>query len=226
MPELTLYSKQSCPYVQRAMIALGEKDAVYRIVYVDTAEKPDWFMQISPSGKVPVLKISQTGKPDASIFESSVILEYIEEGLPGPKLHPDDPVERAQARSWMEFGSAMLPELYSIWIARAEDDFVAARDKVAAKFAYLAKSLGVGPYFHGNRFGCVDVIFAPLFNRLEVFESLAAIDLLRPYPKVMAWSAALADRASVRQSMPKNHAETLLNALNLTEGYAMQRLLP
>ncbi len=87
MTQLTLYSKRSCPYVQRVMIGLAEKGASYTLTYLDAGEKPDWFRQLSPLGKVPLLKVSRPDKPDIAIFESMVILEFIDEGLPGSRLH-------------------------------------------------------------------------------------------------------------------------------------------
>src|SRR3954451_6663364 len=86
---LTLVSHHLCPYVQRAAIALAEKGTVYERVTVDLANKPDWFKALSPLGKTPVLKVGET-----AIFESAVILEYLEE-TQANALHPHDPLRRA-----------------------------------------------------------------------------------------------------------------------------------
>ena len=71
---LKLISHKLCPYVQRAVIALTEKAVAFERVDVDLANKPEWFLAISPLGKTPVLKIGEI-----PIFESAVILEYLEE---------------------------------------------------------------------------------------------------------------------------------------------------
>src|SRR6185369_12034073 len=84
METLTLVSHHLCPYVQRAAIALAEKGVAFERVTVDLANKPDWFKALSPLGKTPVLKVGET-----AIFESAVILEYLEETQPNP-LHPSD----------------------------------------------------------------------------------------------------------------------------------------
>ncbi len=73
---LHLISHHLCPYVQRAAIALTEKGVVFDRIDIDLANKPDWFLAISPLGKTPVLRAD-----DHAIFESSVILEYLEEKL-------------------------------------------------------------------------------------------------------------------------------------------------
>jgi glutathione S-transferase len=105
--ELTLVSHHLCPYVQRAAIALAEKQIPFERIWIDLSNKPDWFKKISPLGKVPVLSVKQADGQETSIFESAVILEYLEETTTSP-LHPVDPLERARHRGWIEFGSAVL----------------------------------------------------------------------------------------------------------------------
>lgn len=98
--QLTLISHHLCPYVQRAAIALREKDVPFERVDIDLAKKPDWFLKISPLGKVPLLRIPRDGG-EAILFESTVICEYLEETQAGPKLHP--PIRwrgRAIAAGW------------------------------------------------------------------------------------------------------------------------------
>src|SRR3954469_16264362 len=87
-----LISHKLCPYVQRAVIALAEKAVPFERIDIDLANKPDWFLKISPLGKTPVLLVG-----DVAIFESAVILEYLEETQP-VQLHPADPLTRAEHR--------------------------------------------------------------------------------------------------------------------------------
>src|ERR1044072_3824574 len=101
---LKLISHKLCPYVQRAVIALKEKGVPFERIDIDLANKPDWFLKISPLGKVPVLVVERDGH-EVALFESNVICEYIEDTFPDAKLHPQDALDRAQHRAWMEFGS-------------------------------------------------------------------------------------------------------------------------
>src|SRR6185295_20138660 len=80
--QLTLVSHRLCPYVQRAAIALAEKGVPFTRRDVDLANKPDWFKAISPLGKVPLLQVD-----NEVLFESAVIVEYLEE-TQAPALHP------------------------------------------------------------------------------------------------------------------------------------------
>src|ERR1700733_4180978 len=99
---LKLISHKLCPYVQRAVIALAEKGVGFERIDIDLASKPDWFLAISPLGKTPVLLVG-----DKALFESAVILEYLEQTQPRP-LHPADALMRAEHRAWIEFGSTVL----------------------------------------------------------------------------------------------------------------------
>src|SRR3979411_3383891 len=103
--KLTLISHKLCPYVQRAVIALTEKGVPFERIDIDLANKPDWFLALSPLGKTPVLQVG-----DTAIFESAVILEYLEETQPKP-LHPADALARAEHRAWIEYGSAVFPAI-------------------------------------------------------------------------------------------------------------------
>ena len=117
--QLKLISHKLCPYVQRAVIALTEKGVPFERIDIDLDNKPDWFLKISPLGKTPVLVVGST-----AIFESAVILEYLEETQPKP-LHPADPLARAEHRGWIEFSSAVLGDIWGLEVATDEATFSA-----------------------------------------------------------------------------------------------------
>lgn len=213
MTKLTLISSPTCPYVQRAVIALKERHVDFDIVYVDLTEKPDWFLDISPLGKVPLLRVEREGEPPAIIFESAVILEYIEETVPGEKFHPADPVVRAQHRSWIEFCSTMLGDLHRLTGATDTAALVAARETLAAKFKRLESALTEGPYFAGAHFSLVDAAFGPFFRQIDALESVASTGLLDGFPALEHWRRALADRESVKTAVPDDYAERYLSRL-------------
>src|SRR5258707_773212 len=128
---LKLISHRLFPYVQRAVIPLTEKGASFERVDIDLANKPDWFLGISPLGKTPVLQVG-----DTAIFESAVILEYLEETEPKP-LHPADALHRAEHRGWIEFGSTVLNDIAGFYAAPDEATFAAKTAQLEARFARL-----------------------------------------------------------------------------------------
>src|SRR5207244_2366069 len=97
---LTLVSHLLCPYVQRAAIALREKNVVFERVVIDLANKPAWFLKISPLGKVPLLRVPRPDGGESILFESNVICEYIEVF---DELHDSHVFDRTpKVRAWRQ----------------------------------------------------------------------------------------------------------------------------
>lgn len=205
---LKLISHKLCPYVQRAVIALKEKGVPFERIDIDLANKPDWFLRLSPLGKVPVLVVA-TEKGEVALFESNVICEYIEETQDGGRLHPADPLKRAEHRAWMEFGSAILGGLWGLETTTDPATFETKRQTLAAKFARVETALSAGPYFAGDAFSLVDAVFAPIFRYFDVFDELAELRIFSDVPKVRAWRTELAKRPSVRSAVGADYPQLL-----------------
>ncbi|WP_312360264.1 glutathione S-transferase family protein [Ensifer sp.] len=218
---LTLISHHLCPYVQRAAIALAEKGVAFERVNIDLAAKPDWFLKISPLGKVPLLQIPQASG-EAVLFESSVICEYLEETQAGAKLHPTDALERARHRGWMEYGSSILSDLWGFETTGDADVFAQKRQAVAAKFATIEAVLGDGPYFAGADFSLVDAVFAPVFRYFDLFDTLVDHGIFDGLARVSAWRQALAERPSVRAAVGSDYNARLMTFLREHDAYLLR----
>jgi glutathione S-transferase len=205
---LKLISHKLCPYVQRAVIALTEKGVPFERIDIDLANKPDWFLKISPLGKVPVLVVERNGR-EVALFESNVICEYIEDTISETRLHPQDALARAEHRAWMEFGSAILGELWGLETTTDPKIFESKRQAISAKFARVEAALGSGPFFAGERFCLVDAVFAPIFRYFDVFDEVADLAIFAETPKVRAWRDSLAKRASVRGAVSPDYPDLL-----------------
>jgi glutathione S-transferase len=205
---LKLISHKLCPYVQRAVIALSEKGVPFERIDIDLANKPDWFLKISPLGKVPVLVVT-TDAGEVALFESNVICEFIEDTQARARLHPRDPLERAQHRSWMEFGSAILSDLWGLETTTDAVVFESKRQAIAAKFARVEAALDEGPLFAGQGFSLVDAVFAPIFRYFAVFDEVADLGVFKDTPKVAKWRAELAKRASVQAAVGADYPDLL-----------------
>lgn len=200
--KLTLISHALCPYVQRAAIAMAEKEMAFQRRVVDLSNKPGWFLKISPLGKTPVLVVEET-----AIFESAVILEYLEETGPNP-LHPTDPLPRAEHRSWIEFGSTILNDIAGFYNAKDAAAFDTKRLTLKVKFAQLEGRLGEGPFFDGA-FSLVDAVFGPVFRYFDVFDKIADFGALEGLKKTIAWRQTLAARESVRLAVGPEYNDLL-----------------
>jgi glutathione S-transferase len=205
---LKLISHKLCPYVQRAVIALTEKGVAFERIDIDLANKPDWFVAISPLGKTPVLQVG-----DHAIFESAVILEYLEETQLSP-LHPADPLARAEHRAWIEFGSAVLNDIAGFYAAPDETVFKAKTSQLQQRFARLEARVAASPWFDGESFSLVDAVFGPVFRYFDVFDEIADFGILREKPKLNRWRKALAARPSVRTAVSADYPALLRDFLD------------
>jgi glutathione S-transferase len=201
--KLTLISHKLCPYVQRAVVSLTEKGVPFERIDIDLDNKPDWFLKISPLGKVPVLRVG-----DKAVFESAVILEYLEDTQPHP-LHPHDPLTRAEHRAWMEFGSTVLGDIWGLETATDETTFKAKAKQSEARFARLETRLVAAPWFDGEKFSLVDAVFAPAFRYFDVFDKIGDFGILANKPKIARWRAVLAARPSVKSAVSPEYPDLL-----------------
>jgi glutathione S-transferase len=204
MMPLTLVSHALCPYVQRAAIVLLEKGAAFERRDINLAAKPAWFGAISPLGRTPVLLVG--AEP---VFESAVICEYLDETV-GPRLHPEDALERARHRGWMEFGSVVLNTIAAFYNAPDAKVLHSRREDLESRFAQVEAALAAtGPYFAGERFSLVDAVFAPVFRYFDVFEQVGERGFFDSTPKVRAWRQALGERPSVLQAAAPDYPQLL-----------------
>jgi glutathione S-transferase len=212
-----LISHVLCPYVQRAVIALTEKRVPFERIDVDLANKPQWFTAISPLGKTPVLKVD-----GSTIFESAVILEYLEDTQPLP-LHPPDPLRRAEHRLWIEFGSAVLNDIAGFYGAADETPFIQKARALTDKFERLEARLevrhGGGPYFDGERFSLVDAVFGPVFRYFDVFDRIGEFGILAGKPNTLAYRQALSVRPSVRAAVASDYISRLWTFLQARKSH-------
>jgi len=215
---LHLISFKTCPFVQRAVITLNQKNVEHDITFIDLADPPDWFLEISPLGKVPVLKID-----DEVIFESAVINEYLDETT-GGELQPQDPLKRAKNRAWIEVASDMLGNSYMMKMATDKEGHEKYRDMLVTKLRRVENRLGDGPWFNGEQFTLADTAFAPLFMHLSVLGDHVSIVDAETMPKVAAWSKRLLDLPAVRNSVVPEFEDLYLKAMEKANSYTWQQI--
>lgn len=214
-PELVSF--KLCPFVQRSVIVMKEKGVDYDITYINLKEPPAWFKEISPLGKVPLLKVG-----DTVLFESAVIMEYLDEVNP-PSLHPANPLPKAQNRAWNEFASTLLESQFRmVFAAKDEEACDAAEQELKNKLALL-ESIIQGSYFNGEEFSLSDAAYAPFFMRLNLLEQWHPMGLIDELPKVKAWSNNLLQRDSIKDSVVEGFAELYRGFIGGNGGFGAKR---
>lgn len=216
-PEIKLISHSLCPYVQRSVITLIEKKIPHEREYIDLANKPDWFLKLSPLGKVPLLLVN-----GEVLFESAVICEYLDEITPN-SLHPADALTKARHRSWIEFGSNILAKIAGFYNAQDEVSFESKRRDLLNSFQTLETHLDSSPYFQGEKFSLIDAAYSPIFRYFVVFEQYH-LDFFAQTPRVKAWRNALLQRNSVQQAVPADYFELLHAFLQQRNSFLSQQI--
>ncbi|WP_170325621.1 glutathione S-transferase family protein [Ruegeria arenilitoris] len=196
---IKIVSFKICPFVQRVTAMLEAKQVPYDIEYIDLKNKPAWFLDISPTGQVPVL-VTENGKP---LFESDAIVEYIDE-VTTPLQEGLAPEQRATNRAW----SYQASKHYLVQCSTMQSADKGVLDERMAKlvksFEKAERQLGQGPYFTGETMGNVDIAWLPLLHRAAIVEDHSGYDMLAGYPKVKAWQKALMDSGIPAKSVPQD----------------------
>ena len=179
------------------------KNVDFEVTYINLRDKPDWFLALSPHGKVPMLQVD--GRP---LFESNAIAEYLDEELP-PRLHPEDAFRRARHRAWTDFAPDFASALSGVYWTKGAEEIGAKVETAARHVAKLEEALaaersGDGPYFNDRRLCLVDAAYAPFLQRFAFVESYLETRLLDDFPLVQAWSDALLADEAVAGSVPSS----------------------
>ena len=207
LPDFKLISFTLCPYVQRAMIVLNEKNIPFDIEYIDLSEPPAWFYDISPLEKVPVLLVNEQ-----PLFESMVICEYLDE-ITTDSLYPDDTFKKAQNRAWIEFGNDILNTTYEFYTTDDEKKFNHLKNILIDRFEVLEDEISEGPYFNGDTFSMVDAVYGPVFRYHQRIANYKDYGLFEEAPNIKAWGDRLMQRPSIINSVPDTYEQDMTNYL-------------
>ncbi|MFK7805901.1 MAG: glutathione S-transferase family protein [Anaerolineae bacterium] len=203
--------------MQRSVITLNHLKVPYTIDYIDLSNKPDWFLDISPLGKVPVVQVND----GASIFESAVINEFVSEINP-PVLHPKDPVDKARNRAWIEFGSGLLGNNYQMRNAKTKEEFEEKRAKLVDQLKKVEGQIGEGPFFNGEEFSLIDSSYAPVFLQLSLINAKHDTDVYAETPKVARWAEVVLSMPEVKTSVVEDFADLFYASMGKSGSYLAQ----
>ena len=215
-PDFKLISFTICPFVQRARVLLNMKQIPYQIEYIDLENKPNWFLDRVPTGKVPALFIGEE-----TLFESAIINEYLDEVSPGSLL-PTDPLERAKTRAWIALSDTLIFAQYRALIASDaeafEDELTALIDGLA-QFADLAdsRSMASDPTL-------LDAALVPVFTRIAELPNMEARirHELRHVPQIQAWSDHLLASSAVKGSVADEFSADFVAYFEKRSSHALQ----
>jgi glutathione S-transferase len=204
--KLELVSHTLCPYVHRAAAMMHEKAVPFERRYIDLKAKPDWFLAISPRGKVPVLLLD-----DRPLFESQAIIEFIDETHP-PSLMGTDPFERARQRAWVAVADDLSNAQYRLFIAPSPEEQQAAAEALAPIAGRYEEAIAEG-VITSEGFGLGHLALASSALRFAVVEKALGVRVLPAAPRFEALVRRLALRPSIFGTVPDDYAEIFIGKL-------------
>ncbi|ABL02103.1 Glutathione S-transferase, N-terminal domain [Candidatus Ruthia magnifica str. Cm (Calyptogena magnifica)] len=217
--KLELISFKLCPFAQCAIILLNKQKLDFELNHINPMNPPNWFKQISPTEQVPLLKVDER-----IIFESSVITEFIND-ISKTNLHPSDPIQKAENRSWIQFSSTLFDNLFGI-VTGDEEKFHTSKKSLFDKLAKVEVVKNNTKFFNGNNFSIIDAAFAPIFMRLNwINEFTNNILSLNEFKHLSTWSKELLQVDVVKNSVVERLNDVYYSNIEAREGHLLTLLI-
>ena len=191
-PVMTLYSVPTCVHSHRARIVLAEKDIVVDVVDIDPTNKSEELLQINPNANIPTLV-----DRELVLYNSRIIMEYLDERFPHPPLLPVDPVSRARCRLALHRIEQDWYLLLEQWKNDAQATAQQLRQHLSEGLASIAPIVAQMPYFLHDEFTIVDCSIAPILWRLSQY----GIDLSQQPKSIINYAERLFQRPAFKQSL-------------------------
>ncbi|MFL0354864.1 glutathione S-transferase family protein [Erythrobacter sp. GH1-10] len=213
-PDLVIYGSPVSPFVRKAAAVCIEKDVAFEIEAVNVFDPPQWFRDISPAKRIPVLRdrsIAEEGIA-GTIADSSAICAYIEKKHPSPALYPDQPFAHGRALFIEEFADTNLAATGGLGIFRPiffsvtqgkEPDVAKARETWAEGLppilSYLDSALGEEEFYAGGALSIADITVACVLMQIALVAEMP----LNAYPALGSHYERMRERPSIAEPFAK-----------------------
>ncbi|XP_042876910.1 pyrimidodiazepine synthase-like [Penaeus japonicus] len=219
---LRCYSMRYCPFAQRARLVLAAKQVRFDIVNINLRQKPDWFLAKNPLGKVPALEAG-----GETIYESTIVCDYLDDRFPEPALYPNDPWEKARDRVYVELWAKVYGPMYKIYSAKGDqqtmaeafESFLSGLDIFETELSRRGTT-----YFGGVRPAMLDYMIWPHSERFAMLTMFAGEGYEIPrdrYPNMLSWIGKMKEDPAVRKSYftPEEHLKFIKGMINGNPDY-------
>lgn len=203
-----LYSNRFCPYAQRVHLVLDAKRIPYETVYINSANKPEWFYDKSTLGKIPALELENGDV----LYESLIIADYLDEKYSQNQLYPKDPLQKAKDRILIEQFNKVITNMYKDLLQSSRgglNDEAIILDGMETFEKELA-SRG-GRYFGGpHKPGMLDYMIWPWCERANLLKYVGSAFSLKKdkFKKLMEWRKRMEEDPAVQKTFLKTEVHT------------------
>lgn len=189
---MTLFSSPTCAMSHCARFVLHEKGVVADIEYYEPTNPPADLLELNPHGSSPTLI-----ERDLVLYDSRIIMEYLDERFPHPPLHQMDPVSRANTRM-------LIKRIDQDWYQLLDEILFSGEKKSARSKKMLRESIlsatpifADRPYFMSEEFSLIDCVIAPLLWRLPSI----GIDVSTPNEVITNYAKRMFNRPAFKRSL-------------------------
>jgi glutathione S-transferase len=211
---IKIVSFKICPFVQRVTAALAVKNIPFELEYISLKDKPQWFLDISPNGQVPIM-VTESG---TTLFESDAIIEYIEDEY-GALEKGVTNEQRALDRAWSYLGSKNYLVQCGTMSSEDKDTFAVRAKKLMTAFTKMEKQLTSNSTFYkSNTLSNVDIAWLPLLHRAHIVKKHTGYDFLCGLPKTQAWQETVLATGIAKKTVSEDF-EQLFKDFYLTNTY-------
>jgi glutathione S-transferase len=201
---MKLLGSPASPYARKARVAIEEKGIPYEYIITRASDPGSEVPKFNPLGKVPVL-VCDDGK---AIYDSPVIVEYVDGLGDAPKLIPVAFADRIQVRRWEALGDGIADaavnivhdERLSEAKRQGSEYYAKQKKKIDAGLATMEKDLGSRQFCHGDSFTLADIACGIALGYLD--QALPRVEWRKSYPSLRAHAVRLAQRSSFKRTLP------------------------
>ncbi|NMF82834.1 glutathione S-transferase family protein [Nodosilinea sp. P-1105] len=197
-----LYYSGRSPYARKVRIVLAEKQLSYQHVDTNIRQKSPKFLRLNPIGKIPVL-VDDNG---LVFWDSTLIVEYLDDTYPEPSFYPSDRLERWRCRQGEELADAMTDQVVALWLETRKGDRadaqVQAQHQVVIDrlLTVFEQQLQLTPYLLSDRLSAVDIAAV---SGLGYYSLRFGLGWQSRYPRLAHWFDQLHQRPSLRDTIPQ-----------------------
>lgn len=200
---ITLFSSPTCPMSHCVRFVLHEKSITADVEYYDPANPPEDLMELNPTGVSPTLI-----ERDLVLYDSRIIMEYLDERFPHPPLHQMDPVSRANARMLVKRIDQEWYQLFDEIQFSGEKKSARAKKMLRENILAAEPLFADRPFFMSEEFSLVDCALAPLLWRLPS----VGIDVSTPNEVITNYAQRIFNRVAFKQSLSEQEKEMITEA--------------
>ncbi len=198
----TLYYTPRSPYARKVRIVLAEKNLPCTLIETDTRNKSPEFLRLNPIGKIPVF-IEENG---LVFWDSTLIVEYLDDTYPDPPFYPSDRLERLRCRQGEELADSMTDAVvalsYEVRKGAYADDLKqrAYQQQVDRMLSVFEKQLGRASHLLGDRLTAVDIA---VLSGLGYCTFRCGNGWRNQFPALAEWCDRLHQRSSIQSTIPR-----------------------